>query len=205
MSWDVLWLVAGGFALGVGLQKTGLAAHLIGAIPFDTWPAFPLLVGCGVICLFMANFMSHSATAALLVPILIVVGVNCADNLAPLGGVTALLVAVAFASSLGMSMPISTPPNALAHATGYVDTNGMAKSGIALGVIGLVLVYLMMFVLAQLHFFGDPKPKTAPAAEKAAVVAPAPAAAVAAQAAPVDTTVALSADSAAVVDSTVAK
>ena len=48
MSWDVLWLVAGGFALGVGLQKTGLAAHLIGAIPFDTWPAFPLLVGCGI-------------------------------------------------------------------------------------------------------------------------------------------------------------
>ncbi len=154
MSWDVLWLVAGGFALGVGLQKTGLAAHLIGAIPFDTWPAFPLLVGCGVICLFMANFMSHSATAALLVPILVVVGVNCADNLAPLGGVTALLVAVAFASSLGMSMPISTPPNALAHATGYVDTNGMAKSGIILGIVGLVLVYVMMFFLAKLNFFG---------------------------------------------------
>ncbi len=171
MSWDVLWLVAGGFALGIGLQKTGLAAHLIGAIPFDTWPAFPLLVGCGVICLFMANFMSHSATAALLVPILIVVGVNCADNLAPLGGVTALLVAVAFASSLGMSMPISTPPNALAHATGYVDTNGMAKSGIFLGVFGLALVYLMMFVLAQVHFFGDAKP-AAPAADEKVVSSP---------------------------------
>ncbi|MCF0222683.1 MAG: SLC13/DASS family transporter [Fibrobacter sp.] len=169
MSWDVLWLVAGGFALGVGLQKTGLAAHLIGAIPFDTWPAFPLLVGCGVICLFMANFMSHSATAALLVPILVVVGVNCADNLAPLGGVTALLVAVAFASSLGMSMPISTPPNALAHATGYVDTNGMAKSGIILGIVGLALVYAMMFLLAKANFFGTPVPKAA----EAAPVAPA--------------------------------
>lgn len=169
MSWDVLWLVAGGFALGVGLQKTGLAAHLIGAIPFETWPAFPLLVGCGVICIFMANFMSHSATAALLVPILVVVGVHCSDNLAPLGGVTALLVAVAFASSLGMTMPISTPPNALAHATGYVDTNGMAKSGIVLGVAGLVLVYVMMFILAKLNFFGTPIPKAATAAPKAPV------------------------------------
>ncbi|PBC74062.1 SLC13 family permease [Fibrobacter intestinalis] len=187
MSWDVLWLVAGGFALGVGLQKTGLAAHLIGAIPFDTWPAFPLLVGCGIICLFMANFMSHSATAALLVPILIVVGVNCADNLAPLGGVTALLVAVAFASSLGMSMPISTPPNALAHATGFVDTNGMAKSGILLGIIGLILVYVMMFALAKLNFFGTPTPKSEPA--KAAMVE--------APAATLDTTVALGADSSA--------
>ena len=193
MSWDVLWLVAGGFALGVGLQKTGLAAHLIGAIPFDTWPAFPLLVGCGIICLFMANFMSHSATAALLVPILIVVGMNCADNLAPLGGVTALLVAVAFASSLGMSMPISTPPNALAHATGFVDTNGMAKSGILLGLIGLVLVYVMMFVLARLHFFGDPKPTVAPAPAAAAVIS------TPAVSAPVDTTVQLNAEAAAAV------
>ena len=206
MSWDVLWLVAGGFALGVGLQKTGLAAHFIGAIPFDTWPAFPLLVGCGIICLFMANFMSHSATAALLVPILIVVGVNCADNLAPLGGVTALLVAVAFASSLGMSMPISTPPNALAHATGFVDTNGMAKSGIILGIAGLILVYVMMFMLAKLQFFGEPKLKVVPTTEKTAAVAPAPAAAVAAQAAPADTTVVLSDDTAAVLaDSAAAK
>lgn len=206
MSWDVLWLVAGGFALGVGLQKTGLAAHLIGAIPFDTWPAFPLLVGCGIICLFMANFMSHSATAALLVPILIVVGVNCADNLAPLGGVTALLVAVAFASSLGMSMPISTPPNALAHATGFVDTNGMAKSGIILGIAGLILVYVMMFMLAKLQFFGEPKLKVVPTTEKTAAVAAAPAAAVAAQAAPADTTVVLSDDTAAVLaDSAAAK
>ena len=196
MSWDVLWLVAGGFALGVGLQKTGLAAHLIGAIPFDQWPAFPLLVGCGIICLFMANFMSHSATAALLVPILIVVGVNCADNLAPLGGVTALLVAVAFASSLGMSMPISTPPNALAHATGYVDTNGMAKSGISLGIIGLILVYAMMYFLAQINFFGEPKKaEILPAAAAVTAVAPAPEAA----AAVVDSTVALPVDSAAAV------
>lgn len=201
MSWDVLWLVAGGFALGVGLQKTGLAAHLIGAIPFDTWPAFPLLVGCGVICLFMANFMSHSATAALLVPILIVVGVNCADNLAPLGGVTALLVAVAFASSLGMSMPISTPPNALAHSTGYVDTNGMAKSGIFLGIFGLLLVYLMMFILAQVHFFGDPKPAV-PAAAPVAAEASVPAALEPVTAVTVDSTVAPATDSAApVVDS----
>ena len=34
ISWDVLWLVAGGFALGVGLDKTGLAQDLISAIPF---------------------------------------------------------------------------------------------------------------------------------------------------------------------------
>ena len=172
MSWDVLWLVAGGFALGVGLNATGLAAHLIKTIPFASWSPIALMIGCGIICLFMANFMSHTSTATLLVPILCAVGIACQDNLVGLGGVTALLVSVAFASSLGMSLPISTPPNALAHATGYTDTNGMAKTGIVMGLSGLALSWVMMIFLAKVNFFGTPVPKAAEAAE-AAPAAPA--------------------------------
>lgn len=162
MSWDVLWLVAGGFALGLGLQDTGLAQHLINAIPFSTWSPFALMIGCGLICLFMANFMSHTSTASLLVPIFIAVAVACQDNLAPLGGVTALLVSVAFACSLGMCLPISTPPNALAHATGYTDTNGMAKTGLVMGLSGLVISWIMMCCLARINFFEAPAPAQKP-------------------------------------------
>lgn len=151
MSWDVLWLVAGGFALGLGLQATGLAQNLIGSISFQTLPVFVLMISTGILCLFMANFMSHTATAALLIPIIAAVGVSLGSSLDSLGGVTALLVSVAFASSLGMSLPISTPPNALAHATGFVDTKGMAKVGIIIGVIGMVLTYLMMYTLAAFN------------------------------------------------------
>ena len=213
MSWDVLWLVAGGFALGVGLNATGLAAHLIKTIPFASWSPIALMIGCGVICLFMANFMSHTSTASLLVPIFIVVAVSCKENLAPLGGVTSLMVAVAFASSLGMCLPISTPPNALAHATGYTDTRGMAITGIVMGIGGLVLSWIMMFGLSKVNFFEDPAEV---AAAPAAAAAPAPAAPVYAKpaevAAPAETiaepaTVAIPADSAAqvVVDSAAAK
>ncbi|MBR2074472.1 MAG: SLC13/DASS family transporter [Fibrobacter sp.] len=202
MSWDVLWLVAGGFALGVGLNATGLAAHLIKTIPFASWSPLALMIGCGIICLFMANFMSHTSTATLLVPILCAVGIACQDNLVGLGGVTALLVSVAFASSLGMSLPISTPPNALAHATGYTDTRGMAITGVVMGILGLVVSWIMMIFLAKISFFGTPAPKAAeavPAAPAAVekVAEPAEAAAPA-----VDSTVAVPADSAA--DSTVA-
>ena len=215
MSWDVLWLVAGGFALGLGLQQTGLAKDLINAIPFNTWSPVVLMVGCGFICLFMANFMSHTSTASLLVPIFIVVAVSCKENLAPLGGVTSLMVAVAFASSLGMCLPISTPPNALAHATGYTDTRGMAITGIVMGIGGLVLSWIMMFGLSKVNFFEDPA--EAAAAPAAAVAAPAPAAPVYAKpaevAAPAETiaepaAVAIPADSAAnvvVTDSAAAK
>ncbi|SHK18547.1 DASS family sodium-coupled anion symporter [Fibrobacter sp. UWH4] len=205
MSWDVLWLVAGGFALGVGLNATGLAAHLIKTIPFASWSPLALMIGCGIICLFMANFMSHTSTATLLVPILCAVGIACQDNLVGLGGVTALLVSVAFASSLGMSLPISTPPNALAHATGYTDTNGMAKTGIVMGLGGLVISWVMMILLAKVNFFGTPVPKAAEAAPAAPaavekVVAPAAdtaAPAVADSAATADSTVAVAVDSAA--------
>ncbi len=200
MSWDVLWLVAGGFALGLGLQQTGLAKDLINAIPFNTWSPFVLMVGCGFICLFMANFMSHTSTASLLVPIFIVVAMSCKENLAPLGGVTSLMVAVAFASSLGMCLPISTPPNALAHATGYTDTRGMAITGIVMGIGGLVLSWIMMFGLSKVNFFEDPA--EAAAAPAAAVAAPAPAAPVYAKpaevAAPAETIAEPAADSAAV-------
>ncbi|WP_298768761.1 SLC13 family permease [uncultured Fibrobacter sp.] len=208
MSWDVLWLVAGGFALGVGLNATGLAAHLIKTIPFASWSPLALMIGCGVICLFMANFMSHTSTATLLVPILCAVGIACQDNLVGLGGVTALLVSVAFASSLGMSLPISTPPNALAHATGYTDTNGMAKTGIVMGISGLALSWVMMIFLAKVNFFGTPVPKAAEVAPAApAAVEKVEAPAVADSAAPVvtdsaaavaaDSTVAVAVDSAA--------
>ena len=201
MSWDVLWLVAGGFALGVGLNATGLAAHLIKTIPFASWSPFALMIGCGIICLFMANFMSHTSTATLLVPILCAVGIACQDNLVGLGGVTALLVSVAFASSLGMSLPISTPPNALAHATGYTDTNGMAKTGIVMGLGGLVVSWVMMILLAKMNFFGTPVPKAAEAAPAAPTAAEkvveAPAAVEAATPVVADSTVAVAVDSAA--------
>ena len=211
MSWDVLWLVAGGFALGVGLNATGLAAHLIKTIPFASWSPLALMIGCGIICLFMANFMSHTSTATLLVPILCAVGIACQDNLVGLGGVTALLVSVAFASSLGMSLPISTPPNALAHATGYTDTNGMAKTGIVMGLGGLVISWVMMILLAKVNFFGTPVPKAAEAAPAAPTAAEkvaepaeatkaeaaAPAVADSAAAVAADSTVAVAVDSAA--------
>ena len=151
ISWSVLWMVAGGFALGVALQETGLAQTLINAIPFGDWPAVVMVVGSGLICYVMANFISHTATANLLVPILAAVGASAAvvTNLAPLGGVSTLLIGVAIGSSLGMVLPISTPPNAIAASTGMIEQKDMVKTGLIMGVLGLVLGYGMLIVLGS--------------------------------------------------------
>ena len=149
INWSVLWMVAGGFALGVALNESGLAQHLISAIPFNTWSPILMIIGSGLLCWLMANFISHTATAALLVPILAIAGTSMSQQLAVLGGVPTLLIGVALGSSLAMILPISTPPNALAHATGMIEQRDMMKVGIIMGIIGLALGYSMLIVLGS--------------------------------------------------------
>ena len=152
IPWDVLWLVAGGFALGVGMDKTGLAEHLVKAIPFETWPTMVTIIGSGVLCLLMSTFISNTATAALLVPILAAVGAGIGASLDAFGGITSLLVGIALCASLAMALPISTPPNALAHSTGLVKQSDMAKVGVIIGVIGIIMTYSMLLLIGKYIF-----------------------------------------------------
>ncbi len=152
IPWDVLWLVAGGFALGVGMDKTGLAEHLVKAIPFETWPTMVTIIGSGILCLLMSTFISNPATAALLVPILAAVGAGIGASLDAFGGITSLLVGIALCASLAMALPISTPPNALAHSTGLVKQSDMAKVGVIIGVIGIIMTYSMLLLIGKYIF-----------------------------------------------------
>ena len=146
INWAVLWMVAGGFALGTALNQTGLATTLINTIPFASWNALVVMLVGGFICYFLSNFISNSASANLVVPILIVVGKAMAGNpgFEALGGVPAMIIGVAIAASVAMCLPVSTPPNALAHSTGMITTKQMATVGVIMGVVGLTLGYLML-------------------------------------------------------------
>lgn len=146
ISWDVLWLVAGGIALGIGLESSGLASRVINAIPFASLSPMAVLVGAMLLTLVMANFMSHTATANLLLPLMAILATSL-PGLESIGNAITLLLAVTFAASLGMSLPISTPPNALASATGQVDTPQMAKIGVIVGIIGLLLTLVMLWII----------------------------------------------------------
>jgi sodium-dependent dicarboxylate transporter 2/3/5 len=152
ISWDVLWLVSGGIALGVALDKSGLAKNAIDAIPFAEWHPLLLIVGASLLCLLMANFMSHTATANLLLPLVAALGASM-QGLLPYGGEVILILAVTFAASLGMSLPISTPPNALAYASGHIETKQMVKVGMILGLVGLLISYAMLYLLNKISFF----------------------------------------------------
>lgn len=149
LSWSILWMVAGGFALGVALQESGLAQHLITSIPFGTWSPLVVIIGSGVLCYLMANFISHTATAALFIPILAIAGSSMGVKLAELGGIGTLLIGVAISSSVAMILPISTPPNALADATGFIKQKDMVTTGLIMGTIGLILGYIVLMTFGQ--------------------------------------------------------
>lgn len=153
INWSVLWMVAGGFALGVGLQDTGLAEHLLDAIPFGEWSPILIIIGSGLICWGLSTFISNTATAALLMPILAVVAKGMGDKLDPIGGGITLLMGIAISASLAMSLPISTPPNALAHSTGMVKQKEMAVTGLIIGVVGLAIGYTMLVLLGKSGYF----------------------------------------------------
>ena len=84
INWSVIWMVAGGFALGYGLNASGLAANAVESIPFGTWSPFVILLVSGIICYLLSNFISSSATAALLMPILAVVCSGMCSSASPL-------------------------------------------------------------------------------------------------------------------------
>jgi sodium-dependent dicarboxylate transporter 2/3/5 len=147
IEWSVLWMVAGGLALGVGLMKTGLANTLVTAIPFAQMSPFIVMVATGIIGYAISNFLSHSSAANLLCPIIAVIGGAMATELEPFGGVQALLIGLAFSTSVAMLLPISTPPNAIASSTGLVETKDMLKVGVVMGVVGLVLGYALLMVV----------------------------------------------------------
>ncbi len=151
INWSVIWMVAGGFALGYGLNASGLAANAVKSIPFGEFSPLLILLLSGIICYALSNFISNSATAALLMPILAVVCTAMGGKLETIGGTPTVLIGVAIAASSAMVLPISTPPNALAYATNLVQQKDMSKMGLIMGLLSMVLGYIVLYFLGTMH------------------------------------------------------
>jgi sodium-dependent dicarboxylate transporter 2/3/5 len=136
VNWHVLWLVGGGIALGSGVAASGLDVWLVDLVNWSDLPRLALVGGLVLFALVMSTVISNSATANLLIPIGVSLAASSAIDLDP----TLAAVVIAVACSLAMALPVSTPPNAIAFATGAVATRDLASVGIVLGAIGAALV-----------------------------------------------------------------
>ena len=152
IDWAVIWMVAGGFALGLAMNGTGLAENAVNSIPFAEFNPLVIMVISGLVCFILSNFISNTATAALLIPILTVVCSGMGDKLTSIGGTQTILIGVAVAASCAMSLPISTPPNAIAYSTGLIQQTDMVKAGLTVGVLSMVIGYAVLITFCRLGF-----------------------------------------------------
>ena len=150
IDWSVIWMVAGGFALGLAMNGTGLAEVAVKSIPFGEFNPLVIMVISGLVCFALSNFISNTATAALLIPILSVVCAGMGDKLAEIGGTSTILIGVAVAASCAMSLPISTPPNAIAYSTGLIQQTDMVKAGASIGVISILIGYSVLVIFCRM-------------------------------------------------------
>ena len=151
IDWAVIWMVAGGFALGLAMNGTGLAENAVKSIPFGEFNPFVIMVVSGLVCFTLSNFISNTATAALLIPILTVVCAGMGGKLVAIGGTETVLIGVAVAASCAMSLPISTPPNAIAYSTGLIQQTDMVKAGLTVGVLSMIIGYTVLITFCRLN------------------------------------------------------
>ncbi len=133
IDWNVLLLMWGGLSLGGAMQATGLVDYVMGAPLIQNinsmsgpWGGFVWAACIIFMAVGLGTFMSHTAAAALIVPM--VMGLS-PDSPVP------FVVLTALAASFAMAMPVSTPPNAIAFATGNIPAGTMIRSG---GIISII-------------------------------------------------------------------
>jgi sodium-dependent dicarboxylate transporter 2/3/5 len=135
VQWHILWLVAGGIALGTGVAASGLDEWLVGLVGWESVPPALLAAVLALVAIVMSTVISNSAAANLLIPIGLSLAVSGVVDLDPISAG----FFIAIGASLAMALPISTPPNAIAYSTGMVATRDMAKAGVIVGAVGLAL------------------------------------------------------------------
>ena len=142
IPWGVLVLIGGGLALASGFTATGLDTWIADKLLFIGDLDFFLIVLIIVtITMLTSELMSNTAVAALLLPIMAVLG--SATELDPI----LFMAPVAFATSYGFMMPVGTPPNAIAIGSGHVSIKQMVRYGLLFDLICIPIITVMMVLL----------------------------------------------------------
>ncbi len=144
IEWGTLLLFGGGLAMGAMMYSTGLSAWIgsgikeaLGGHPSE-W-AF-VAVFC-VTALILSELTSHTASTNLIAPIAIGAALSLGFSPIPVA------IGIALSSSLGFMMPVSTPPNAIVYASGYVPLTKMIKTGFIIDVIGIFVITIPVVML----------------------------------------------------------
>ena len=143
VPWGVLILFGGGLTLAAAIGRHGV----------DDWigtqgtalaglPAVAVVLAVVVGMVFLTELTSNTASTAALVPILAALAPGL--GLPPI----ALAVPAALAASFAFMLPVATPPNAVVFGSGRVALRDMARAGLVLNLVGVVVLVGLTFAVA---------------------------------------------------------
>lgn len=137
VEWGTLLLFGGGLAMGGMMYATGLSKwigdQIINFMGGNPTELLLIAVFC-VMSLLLSELTSHTAATNMIGPLAIGTALSAGFNPVPVA------VGVALSASLGFMLPVSTPPNAIVYASGYVPITKMIKSGVFIDFIGIAIV-----------------------------------------------------------------
>lgn len=148
IDWNVLILIWGGLAISEGMRESGLGEAIAGLPVERMGSGWMIGVVVAVLGIGLSTFMSNTAAAGLLVPMALALGIAGREEVA---------IVAALACSMAMALPVSTPPNAIAYATGRVALGSMARAGALVAAAGVVVITVGYRVVLPM-VFGDPTP-----------------------------------------------
>ncbi len=145
LPWEVLLLLGGGFALALGFRNSGLDARLgetLGPLLAGLSPwAVTLVVALSVSLL--TEITSNTATTQVLLPVLASAGL--ASGVDPY----LWMLPATVAASCAFMLPVATPPNAVVFSSGRIPIPRMARIGIAINLLAVVLITLVFQLIGR--------------------------------------------------------
>ena len=135
-DWGVLMLFGGGIALSEVMQKSGASKVLGEQIAFglSAAPTFVVILAIAAFIIFLTEFTSNTASAALLVPLFAPIGVQL--GLPP----ELLVMVIGIGASCAFMLPVATPPNAIVMGTGMIKQREMMRVGFVLNIVSIIIV-----------------------------------------------------------------
>ncbi len=147
IPWGILLLFGGGFSLAKRFEVTGLACWIGESV--HGFSALPVIGMIAVICLmitFLTEVTSNTATITMILPVLAAMEVSM--DVSPL----LFMLPATISASCAFMTPVATPPNAIVFGSGLVSIQAMARTGVALNLIGVVLVTCLIYFFASVAF-----------------------------------------------------
>ena len=143
LPWGVLILFGGGLSLAGAVTDSGLALWLGEQLaPLNAWGTAILVLASVALVIFLTELTSNLATTATLLPVMGAIAIQA--GVPPI----VLTVPITIAASCAFMLPVATPPNAIVFSSGEITIPQMVRAGVALNLIGVVVVTIIGLFVA---------------------------------------------------------